>query len=73
MKLNADSHTITLPCPGCGKKHTQTVRWLKAHKQITCACGASIAVDLTKFDQGIATAQKSVDSLEATLRKLGKR
>ena len=57
----------------CTEQHTQTVGWLKAHRQITCTCGASFNVDLKKFDQGIATAQKSLDDLEATLRKLGKR
>lgn len=73
MKLIADSHAITLPCPGCGQKHSKTVGWLKAHKHISCVCGARIDVDLTKFDQGIATAQKGLDDFEATLRKLGKR
>lgn len=73
MKLNLDSHTLDLPCGGCGKKHSKTLAWLKANKQITCDCGATTTVDVSKFEQGLATAQKSLDGLQATLGKLGKR
>lgn len=73
MKLNLDSHTIDLPCSGCGQKHKKTLGWLKAHQQFTCGCGASITVDLTQLEQGLARANKSLDGLKAAFGKLGKR
>ncbi|WP_287880461.1 hypothetical protein [Acidovorax sp.] len=73
MKLNLDSHTVDIPCPGCGKKVAKTIGWLKTHPKFDCACGQPIAVDLSQFKQGLAGAQKSMDSIDAALRKIGKR
>lgn len=72
-KLNLDQATVSVPCGQCGQKLTQTIGWLKAQRQFTCTCGAINNVDLTKFDQGVASAQKSLDALGDTLRNFGKR
>jgi predicted RNA-binding Zn-ribbon protein involved in translation (DUF1610 family) len=74
MELNADSHTVSLPCPQCGEKFTQAIGWFKAHGHYTCGgCGASVTVDTTKFTEGIAEAQRALDDFRASIRKLGKR
>lgn len=73
MKLNLDSHSVDIACPSCGKKQAHTIGRLKAHPDVSCPCGATIKVNLEKFDKGIAEAQKSIDDFQATLRKLSKR
>lgn len=72
-KLDFDSRRIDIPCGGCGTQFTQTIGWLKHHGAFTCACGARNVVDSTKFDQGVASAQKALDDLRAKVRRLGKR
>lgn len=44
-----DSQSIDIPCPKCRKKHSKTVAWLKSHREIACACGSTISLDLDKF------------------------
>lgn len=73
MKLNLDSATVQLPCSACGQKLAKTVGWLKLHPKFTCSCGQPIEVDLSQFQQGEARVQKSLDSLAASVRKIGKR
>lgn len=72
-KLDFDSRRIDIPCGGCGTQFTQTIGWLKHHGAFTCECGARKVVESTKFDQGVASAQKALDDLRAKVRRLGKR
>lgn len=73
MKLDLDSQPITFPCPGCKKKITEKIGRLKRDPKITCpGCGQGILIDGKELRRGIDAAQKSLDSVAASLRKLGK-
>lgn len=73
MKLNDPSRTFTVPCSHCGQEHTKTLGWLKTQPNFTCSCGTGITIDVHQFTQVAVDAQKSLDSITAQIRKLGKR
>jgi len=68
-----DNQTIDIPCPGCGKKASKSVGWLKANHNFTCSCGAVVNIDTSKFKSGIAGAEKNLSDLERTLKNFGRR
>jgi transcription elongation factor Elf1 len=74
MKLNLDDQTLDITCPGCSKKISERIGRLKNSPQLTChSCGQKIDTDAAELRSGIATAQKSIDKLSATLRDAFKR
>lgn len=59
---------IPIQCPGCKRKIEIPARTSAPGKVIRCRCGAEITLkgdDMRKL-------QKSMDSIEAALRRLGK-
>lgn len=73
MKLDIDSHAITIACPSCGKKFDEKIGRLKRDPNLTCpGCQTTITVDAAKLRSGIQSAQKSLDRFGRALQKLGK-
>lgn len=72
MELNVDSLTVDIPCPACGQKTQQTIGWLKAQRQFSCACGQAITVDLSQLKQAVVGAQKLLDHFSTHLRNIAK-
>lgn len=73
MKLDIDSQPITFACPGCQKKITEKIGRLKHDPKLTCpGCGQSLLIEAKELRRGIESAQKSLDGLASSLRKLGK-
>ncbi len=71
--MNIDSHTVSIPCPGCGEKIEETLGRLKDDAHLVCtSCGQKVFVDAEKFRAGIAAAEKAMDEFRRTLGKLGK-
>lgn len=63
MKINIDSHAITIPCPTCGKELKEKLGRLKRDKYIACPVCGRIAVNTDKL-RGIE------DSINKELAKL---
>lgn len=64
MKLEFDSYTITLSCPGCGKKFDETIGRVKNNQSVTCpACGGAITVDANQMREIVETIQKNFNSI----------
>lgn len=73
MKLDLDSHTITITCPGCGKKLNEKIGRLKNNPTLTCpGCSNLITIDAHELRSGIQSVQKSLDDLTRSLRNFGK-
>lgn len=73
MKIDLDSHELTLTCPGCGKKFDEKIGRLKNNPTIPCpGCGKSINIHADELSSGIETIQKSLDNLTRTLSNFGK-
>lgn len=71
MKLNLDSHAITLTCPVCQKEFSETVGRLKHNPTIPCpSCQTPISIKADQLASSLATAQKGLDNLGAALGKL---
>jgi hypothetical protein len=70
--LNANAHRVNIPCQACTKKFSVTIGQLRTKPQLTCTCGATTTVNLSKFDQGMAGAEKAIKDFQDSLRKLGK-
>lgn len=73
MKLDLDSHAITLTCPGCGKKFDEKIGRLKRDPTLTCpGCKQSITIEAAELRRGIQAIEKSLDGLRKSIRQLGK-
>lgn len=59
---------IPIKCPRCGKQTKQRLARLKDGAEFTCSCGATFKVD----GDGFASAQKGLDDLIKSIRKIGK-
>lgn len=69
-----DDAKLGIPCPKCGHETEQTIRRLKADREITCAgCGAHIEVRPDKLTEGIRRVEKQLGDLKRKLSRLGKR
>ncbi|HEY9208387.1 MAG TPA: hypothetical protein VIP31_05015 [Acidovorax sp.] len=67
--------TVDIECPSCGRKIKQRLGGLNNNKLLRCICGTSLSLSTTHkggIAQGMKTVDKSLKSLEATLKKLGK-
>lgn len=49
MKINLDSHTVTVPCPTCGQQLKEKLGRLKRDKHIDCPVCGRIAVNTDKL------------------------
>jgi hypothetical protein len=72
MKLDLDSHTVDIPCQGCGKKMPEKIGRLKTNPQLTCSCGAVTSVKADELRKGIAAIEKQLDDFGRSLGKLFK-
>lgn len=73
MKLDIDSKSITLTCPGCSQKIDEQIGRLKKNPTLTCpGCGNAIAIKADELRQGIEAVEKSMDDLGRRLRNLFK-
>lgn len=71
MKSILDDASIDIPC-SCGKKTAQTVGWLKRHDNFACpGCGATIRLDRDQLLAEVRKAEKGIDGLAKSLRRLG--
>ena len=63
MALNFDEKVLDIACPHCGNNIQEKLGRLKTDPDLTCsACSKSFTVDASKFRNGIAEAEKSLDS-----------
>lgn len=60
-----DSQIIELPCENCSRVAKKTIGWVKANRQLTCACGTVITLDASQLIRKLA-------DLERTIGKIGK-
>lgn len=70
-----DRETLTIECPSCGRKIKQSLGGLHNNKLLRCICGANITTGADHKGgaaQTVKTVNKSLQSLEAALKKLGK-
>jgi DNA-directed RNA polymerase subunit RPC12/RpoP len=68
--LNMDA-TLPVPCQNCGHKVEQTLARLKTDPVITCPkCGVATKYDAEGLRKGLESAQKSIDDLRRSLKKL---
>lgn len=73
MKLNLDSHRISLTCPQCAKKFEETIGRLKNNPKVVCAgCGTTIQIEADELRRSVASVQKQMDALGKALGNLGK-
>ena len=73
MKLNLDSHAITLTCPGCGKKFDEKIGRLKNNPILACpGCQSPVTIKADELRLGIQAVQKSLDDFARTLSDFGK-
>lgn len=73
MKLDLDSHAVTLTCPGCGQKFDEKIGRLKLNPKLACpSCKNSITINADELRRVLESAQKSLDALGRNLRNLGK-
>lgn len=73
MKLDIDGQSITLTCPGCGKKFDEKIGRLKGHTTLPCRhCRAEIRIDATELRRKVDAIKKAANPLGAALGKLGK-
>lgn len=67
-----DSQEIEIPCKNCSRKTKKSIGWIKSHKDFTCACGTHITLDASQFKSEIAKVERSLASLQKTLKNFGK-
>lgn len=67
-----DSQEIDIPCENCSRKTKKSIGWIKSHNDFTCACGAHIKIDANKFKTEIANVDRSIASLQKSLKNIGK-
>lgn len=71
MSFNLDSHSVDIPCRGCGKKISETLGRLKQNPRLTCrSCGAIINVDASEFQKTEQSIKKALDNIGKSFRKL---
>lgn len=62
--MSLDDHAIDMPCPGCGENIPTTIGRLKSKPDLVCSvCGAESRIDLSKFEEGRALAEKALGDL----------
>lgn len=64
---------IAIPCPKCGQKHKKSVRWIRANKELSCPCGAVVALEADELLEGIEQADEAIDKFGADIKAIGKR
>lgn len=68
-----DSAQIDIPCPGCGGKTTKSIGFLTSNNQMDCSsCGETIRLDTSDLKRGIGDADRQLDELKRTIRKIGR-
>ena len=73
MKLDLDKQRLNISCPSCKKKLNESIGRLKHDATLICnGCGATITVDAKQLRAGMKSAQKTMDDLGASIRKLFK-
>jgi lysyl-tRNA synthetase class I len=66
-----DKAEIEIPCEKCRRKTKKTIGWVKSNSRYKCLCGIEIKVDASQFKSEIAKVERSLLSLQNTLRKFG--
>lgn len=70
MALNFDKQLLDIPCPHCGHHLKEQIGRLNKNPTLTCgACRNTFRVNADKLRSGIAKAEKSIESLKASLRR----
>lgn len=73
MKLDLDSQPMSLTCPGCSRKLQEKLGRLKRDPTVKCpGCQQPIKIEAASLRKGLASAQKSLDSLVAAVKRIGK-
>lgn len=67
-----DSTEIDIPCEECRRKTKKSIGWIKSHNKLVCGCGAEIVLDTSQFKSEIAKVERSLSSLQRSLKKLDK-
>ena len=72
MQPFLDALKIEITCEACGNKTKQTIEWIKANNELTCKCGAVFRFAPADFKTQIADAERSFNSLTATVKNINK-
>ena len=72
MANELDKGIVDIPCPGCGHKNRKTVRWLKSHKQFTCAGCGKVEIETSALGKGLRDADAEIAKLTKSFEKLGR-
>lgn len=64
-----DGQEIELPCENCRRKTKKSIRWIKANKEFTCACGTVIVLDANQLKAEIAKLERSLAGLQGMFKK----
>lgn len=67
-----DSAEIEIPCENCARKTKKSIGWIKSHNNFTCTCGTIITIDANQFKTEFAKVEKSIATLQKTLKNFGK-
>jgi hypothetical protein len=63
-----DDQSIDIACPKCGKEHSETISWLKSHRQIACTCGARLDLELDDLLGPLEHLEDDIDSIPREIR-----
>lgn len=64
---------VAIPCPACGRKTKKSIRWIKTHTQLACACGVVTRLEASQFRRQIAAAERALARFQSALKQLNKR
>lgn len=68
MKLNLDSHVITMTCPQCHKQLKEKIGRLKRDKHITCPTCGRITVDTNQLRHIEESLNKELAKIPKTIK-----
>lgn len=67
-----DSQELPIECANCSRKTNKTIAWIKAHDELTCACGTVITIHRDELLAAVSSAEDRLRGLTDQIRRLGK-
>jgi predicted RNA-binding Zn-ribbon protein involved in translation (DUF1610 family) len=62
MKSVFDDQRLSIPCPNCGHRVTQTVQWFRGNGKLTCPeCHFIACLDTRQLKRAIAKVDQAID------------
>lgn len=63
-----DDQSIEVPCPGCGRKHAKSAKWIKTNDLIHCECESTIRLNKRQFIDAVRRAEAAIANFPREIR-----